>query len=397
MSFYVEKKSQKKGVRYRIVKDVTRGGKRIRSYHTLPAGTSKANADKICTQMALESEYGNYVPKKPLSFSEYVEEIYFPKYTNYLSVTTKQHYEQVYYAPKGIKEYMGNFSFSEITVELLQGIVNDYAISKSPKTIRNYLNFVSVVIKQAMNDNYMKRQDNNPCMFVRLPKLHEQEGHAYTMEEVKIMLERADKSKNSNVELAVALCCLAGGLRRSELIGLRWEDIVLGEDTAYICVQRAIVQTKKGIFEKETKTKAGRRIIPLNINGIVYGILLKARKNYMKIQSETVDFKGDNRVFIQHQMPYKPLTPNQLYNEFKKFLKNICPDLPSYRLHDLRHTYFTLCSNIEGFSELSLIGTGGHSTILSTKRYQHPVMQKMRSDLGKLEETFENISLVSNN
>ena len=396
MSFYVEKKSQKKGVRYRIVKDVTRGGKRIRTYHTLPAGTTKATADKICIQMALESEYGGYVQKKPLSFEEYVEEVYFPKYTNYLSVTTKQHYEQVYYAPKGIKEHLGNYSFSEITVELLQEMVNSYTVEKSPKTIRNYLNFVSVIIKQAMNDNYMKRQNNNPCMFVRLPKLKEQEGHAYTMEEVKIMLERAEKSQNRIAELAIAICCLAGGLRRSELIGLRWEDIVLGDDTAYICVQRAVVQTKQGISEKETKTRAGRRIIPLNVNGIVYSILLKARKEYMRIQSETENFNGGNHVFIQSQRPYEPLTPNQLYNEFKKFLKKDCPDLPSYRLHDLRHTYFTLCSNIDGFSELSLIGTGGHSTILSSKRYQHPVMQKILADLEKLEETFERIPLASN-
>ena len=40
-----------------------------------------------------------------------------------------------------------------------------------------------------------------------------------------------------------------------------------------------------------------------------------------------------------------------------------------------------LCSNIEGFSEFSMIGTGGHSTILGSKRYQNPMMKKMLTDM----------------
>lgn len=65
-----------------------------------------------------------------------------------------------------------------------------------------------------------------------------------------------------------------------------------------------------------------------------------------------------------------------------------------YRLHDLRHTYFTLCTQI-GFSELSIIATGGHSTIQSTKRYQHATMNRMKSDMAKLEEIFGNTRAAS--
>ena len=80
------------------------------------------------------------------------------------------------------------------------------------------------------------------------------------------------------------------------------------------------------------------------------------------------------------------LIKNKIY---KSFLEKECPDLPHYRLHDLRHTYFTLCTEI-GFSELSIIATGGHSTIQSTKRYQHATMNRMKSDMAKLEEIFGN-------
>jgi integrase len=59
------------------------------------------------------------------------------------------------------------------------------------------------------------------------------------------------------MELLVAVCCLAGGLRRSELAGLRWEDIVLNRDEAYIKVQRSIVQVNSQLIEKETKPNPG--------------------------------------------------------------------------------------------------------------------------------------------
>ena len=40
-----------------------------------------------------------------------------------------------------------------------------------------------------------------------------------------------------------------------------------------------------------------------------------------------------------------------------------------------------------------MIGTGGHSTIESTKRYQHPQMQKMLTDTQKLDEAFSAVNI----
>ncbi len=397
MSFYVEKVKRKKGFRYRIVRDYTRRGKRQRQYSILPVGTTKTTADKICMQMALESEYGQYVMKEALLFEEYVEEIYFPKYLNYVAATTRQHYKQVYNGKDGIKAQLGEYYLSEITTEVLQDMVNHYNETKAPKTIRNMLNFVSVVMEQAMKDNYLKRQDKTPCAYVKLPKLVEKGGNAYTMEEVKIMLERAQKAGNRNAELLIAICCLAGGLRRSELVGLKWEDVVLNKDEAYIQIQRATVYTNEGLVEKETKTKAGNRIIPIMPDGTVYRILQRARKEYVKLSSSVKGFQGDNHVFILDHFPYTPLPPVRIYKMFKAFMEKECPDLPSYRLHDLRHTYFSLCSSIEGFSELSMTSTGGHSTIQSTKRYQHPLMQKTIADMERLEKTFDKTEIVVNN
>ncbi len=396
MTFNVEKVPRKDGYRYRIVKNMVVNGVRKRTYKVLPKGTKKSVAEKICNEMALNAQFGQFMEKEPLTFQEYVDEVYFSKYTNYISVTTRASYTRLYNCPGGLKEQLGNYLLSEITTEVLQDLINDYVKEgKSPKSIRNYISLTSSIMAQAMKDNYMKRQEL-PTNYLRLPELVQEEGKAYTLEQVRVMLDRAQKTGNRTVELLIGICCLAGGLRRSELIGLRWEDIVLDKSEAYIHVQRAIVEDVDGnLVEKQTKTKAGNRIIPIIVDGTVYQILQKARKEHMKLQSSKPDFQGGNSVFIIAKKPYNLMAPTTLYKIFRRFMKRECPDLPCYRLHDLRHTYFSLCSSIEGFSEMSITSTGGHSTIQSTKRYQHPIMQKTIADMAKLEEMFEKTEIVS--
>ena len=108
MKFHVEKVVRKSGNRYRIVKDRIYHGQRKRTYKMLPEGTTKAQADKICNKMALEAEYGDLIEREPILFSEYVEDTYFPKYTNDLAVSTKYPYKQIYSAKDGIKKHLGD-------------------------------------------------------------------------------------------------------------------------------------------------------------------------------------------------------------------------------------------------------------------------------------------------
>ena len=394
MKFHVEKVVRSKGNRYRIVKDRVYQGQRKRTYKMLPEGTTKAQAEKICNQMALEAEYGEYVQRQPILFSEYVEDTYFPKYTNDLSASTKYHYKQLYNAEDGIKKHLGDLLLTEVTTEILQDMINHYVDKGiAPKTIRNYLCFISVVLDQAMKDNLIRRQERNATYFVREPKMKQEKGHTYSIEQVKFMLTKARETGNINIEVILALCCLSGGLRRSELAGLCWNDIVLKRDEAYISVKRAIVRGEGGMIEKGTKTKAGDRIIPIQVNGTVYKILMKARKVHMTKYQCAVGYRGENHVFVLETFPHSPMNPETLYKRFKKFMREDCPELPSYRLHDLRHTYFSLASHA-GFNELSIIGTGGHSSLQSTRRYQHAIMQNVLEDMSKLEKEYDNAEVA---
>ncbi len=83
---------------------------------------------------------------------------------------------------------------------------------KSAKTIQNIINLISVILKKAKIDNYLKRDIPKPCEYMMLPKTTNKKGNAYSMEEVKLMMERAKSADNINIQLLLALTCLAGGL-----------------------------------------------------------------------------------------------------------------------------------------------------------------------------------------
>ena len=63
-------------------------------------------------------------------------------------------------------------------------MVNDYKkMGKAPKTIRNFVNLVSVMLRQAKADNYIRRDSPDPKEFLKMPKMESQEGNVYSMEQ----------------------------------------------------------------------------------------------------------------------------------------------------------------------------------------------------------------------
>lgn len=66
------------------------------------------------------------------------------------------------------------------------------------------------------------------------------------------------------------------------------------KEDSFIHVQRAAVYAEGRLVEKDTKTKAGYRTIPIEPREITYNILMKAKKQYLKEQSGVEDFQGQN-------------------------------------------------------------------------------------------------------
>lgn len=128
------------------------------------------------------------------------------------------------------------------------------------------------------------------------------------------------------------------GLRRSEIIGLRWSAINF--DTNQICIDHTVViahvdGVKKTIASDRTKSKSSRRVLPLI--PLFRDKLLQLKKE----QAEYRDLCGScynlkDSAYIYVDPLGNRIDPNYLSRAFPAFLKS--NGLRKVRFHDLRHS-----------------------------------------------------------
>ena len=121
------------------------------------------------------------------------------------------------------------------------------------------------------------------------------------------------------------------GLRRSEIIGLKWENVDLDNDTFEI--KSTIVRCKSLIEKDRTKTEdsnAQFELLP-RFKEILIGLKERAENNKALLGDEYLDkgyvFCWDNGDFIK---------PDYVSNNYSKRIKEV--GLPHMRFHDLRHS-----------------------------------------------------------
>ena len=134
---------------------------------------------------------------------------------------------------------------------------------------------------------------------------------------------------------------LATGLRRGELLGLKWEDIdFLHGD---LRVKRQIARIDGEIVEAPLKTKNAYRTLPLS-EDMVH--VLQSQKQ-----------KAGNSPWVFPSPTGGPISPDSVLHMLHRVLKRA--GLPKVRFHDLRHTFATLALQ-NGVDVKTVSGMLGH-------------------------------------
>jgi integrase len=126
------------------------------------------------------------------------------------------------------------------------------------------------------------------------------------------------------------------GLRRSELLGLRWRDVDL--DLATLSVVQTLHHVPKmGYVFREPKTKRGRRLVDLSPS---LALLLREHRANQELERKLPGhpLMPDDLVFCYPDGT--PLPPNSVTKTFHKLAKSL--GISGIRLHDLRYTHATL-------------------------------------------------------
>ena len=213
----------------------------------------------------------------------------------------------------------------------------------------------------------------NVCDGDVLPKVEKYVAQVYNEAEVAKFMELI---KGTDMELPMMLD-LVLGLRRSELLALKWEHIDFENSIIHIKDNRVEVKksiSKERVVTKDPKSKSGKRDIPITDSFVAF--LKNARKVYlenkMRLGSEFYD--GDYVVCQHDGKPYKPAS---MSSKFNKFLKK--HNLKHIRLHDIRHTNATLML-AKGIATKTAQERLGHSDFSTTMNTYSHVLDSVAKD-----------------
>jgi integrase len=198
----------------------------------------------------------------------------------------------------------------------------------SPKTVRNVHGMLSKAFRDGVRWGRLYR---NPCDAADPPKGHAPEMKAWTAEEIR----RFTVSTNSHRWAAIWALMLTTGMRRGEVLGLRWADVDLEAGT--VSIRSTRIRYGTTIDTSTPKTARGNRTI--NVGPGVGALLRTWRKE------QTADrlmmgagWQNADDLVVTLADGSSP-NPEAFSNLFHKLSKRA--GLRPIRLHDLRHSYAT--------------------------------------------------------
>jgi integrase len=259
-----------------------------------------------------------------------------------------------------IKPSPGRVGLKKLTPAHVRGLYREKLDSGlAPATVRRIHSTLHKALSQAVSDGIVPRN----AAHVKAPRPAPEEIRPLSEDEARAFLEAARQSGERFEALYVL--AITTGLRRGELLGLRWDDADLELGT--LRVGRALVREGGRHTLGETKTRRGRRQI--NLTPRTVNALKAHRKKQLEEKMRLAGLYKDHSLIFASGVE-TPVNPENLVKRsFKPLLKKA--SLPEIRFHDLRHTCATLLLS-RGVHPKLVQELLGHATIAMTlDTYSH--------------------------
>ncbi len=336
-----------------------------------------------------ERDFGLIKTTSNLTFGEWITHYIENVKANTAEITTVDNYRSN--VNNHVIPALGRIKLSDLTYEHLEmfyGDLYDHGHLKedrglSPSTVQR----IHVIISMALSHAVKTRKISvNVAREVERRKCEKFETFPYSADELYKMLQ---VTKDDRFYAAYVVSAMTG-LRRGEVLGLRWSDIDL--DAKYLKVRKSVAHIKENkndkkrkLVLKNTKTAKSKRTVP--IDDFVVAVLkehrTKQKANGLSIGC--VNYNSENMVFCDQDGNY--VNPNTYSGDFRATLK--AHGLRHVRLHDLRHTYATLLLKL-GVGHEKIRDLLGHSTVVTTLDiYAHVDMDDLREAVSLLSQVMD--------
>lgn len=247
----------------------------------------------------------------------------------------------------------------------------------SSNTIKHYRANISKALKGAVINEII---DSNPATKLESIKTKEYTADYYTQDELLNLMEII---KTTPIELPVIIAGVYG-LRREEVIGIKWNAIDFKDKTLTIrhTVGRGKIDgVTQFIFKDRSKSDSGYRTLPL------FDFIADLLEKYKNKYEENKKFFGNT--YINDYSEYiclmengELMKPGFLSQKFSEILDS--NNLRHIRLHDLRHSCGTLLVR-NGVPLKDIQIWLGHSNFQTTLRYAHADVENKRISANVIE------------
>ncbi len=239
-----------------------------------------------------------------------------------------------------------------------------------PASIKKHAPVLNQVFQKAVIDGLIP---SNPVSFVPLPKQEKEEpiGKFLTDEEANRMLQAFVGHEIQ----ALVYVALYYGLRRSEVVGLKWDAIDFEKGT--LKIQHVVVKQKSIIAKDKGKNFTSRRTYPIlpEVRELLLQLKEKQRKGRIDFGSA---YQETGYVFTWSDgTPYRP---DYVTRAFKKVL--IKHNIPIIRLHDIRHSTASILYD-KGWEMKDIKEWLGHADISTTANIYTHITNLRKEMIGK--------------
>lgn len=243
-------------------------------------------------------------------------------------------------------------TLQEITAQHIQNYYNKKRkAGQSASSIQKHSVILRGALQEALKKNLIPY---NPVDRATLPTRERFIGKAYTVEQANELLSVIG---NEPIKPAIILG-LFYGLRRSEILGLRWKDIDFKANT--ISIRNTVVKVTTLIEHEQTKSRASKRTLYIIPETREYLLNLQRCQNENRLLLGCAYNVNDHVCVWDDGTPFKP---DYLSQRFVKILKK--HNLPQIRFHELRHTAGSLLLN-KGLSIKQIQEYLGHEQVSTT-------------------------------
>lgn len=252
---------------------------------------------------------------------------------------------------------LGEVPLDRLDPTLLEGYYRRLARQKdlSPNTVRKHHTLLHTSLESACRQGLLAV---NPAQRAAAPRPEQSRASFYTPEQLCRLLRAV---RGHALEIPVRLASNLG-LRRSEILGLRWKDVDL--HSGLITVRQVRTTVGHRIVEKSPKTAGSCRTLSI---APLYELLSLLRSTYQHRRAHGLPCGPED--FLVLNSRGKPWHPNVLTTTLDRFVAS--RELPAITLHGLRHTFASMASNAR-VPMFQISKAMGHSSPSVTQRvYTH--------------------------